>query len=474
MKWFWICLFAFLTIIIVGVNATHPDVTTDALNWIGILFFWFLTGLGAILLLIVVVLGVIVINRQIMKNRRMVDGAFPLQVKRVGGLFGIGGDTVITNPNLFTGFAYRVKRDGKIKEHEPVYGWQSQNEYAGIVQRVNAIRAAFPGDAARADKHGKASKMPSATAGMARLLHGGGKENRTPPPMLVDGNASPIYNSAASAIDAAAPLQIPLGTDNYGSVVPWQMERDVHLRVHGSTQVSGKTNLIKTIAAGAIWQGAHVLVLDRRRFKDWHEFDGRVEKLDTRSPENFANAMHQIEGIYRDRDKELAMNPGRHYGPDERVIVIISEFGTLHSIANASGEFRDIEPTFLAIMSEAGGTGVHMILEDQVPEGWPRSAIVNAIPMTGQVPMNYGSTVGMHKAHELRQHQFHLAGATFDTWDMRAELPAILEKAPVLNGYRVMGRSSHGEGGVRPFPRSTNRTRTPFVPLANSRSLPRS
>jgi hypothetical protein len=133
-----------------------------------------------------------------------------------------------------------------------------------------------------------------------------------------------------------------------------------HLRVHGKSQGRGKTNLIQTLAAGAVRTGARLVVLDRRRFKDWGAFDGRADLVDTRDPAplrpgracacapSTRSAMPLL-------SQHGAPNIAALEQPPQRMVVVISEFGALCGTAQAEGVLDDVLYPLSLILREAGG-----------------------------------------------------------------------------------------------------------------------
>lgn len=61
------------------------------------------------------------------------------------------------------------------------------------------------------------------------------------------------------------------------------MEVHPHLRLHGETQ-KGKTALARLLTLWALLRNWRVVILDRRKFKDWHPFQGYAELCDASQP----------------------------------------------------------------------------------------------------------------------------------------------------------------------------------------------
>ena len=240
----------------------------------------------------------------------------------------------------------------------------------------------------------------------------------------------------ADAFAKADDTRFPLGYTDDGQVVFWDVEQSPHVRVHGKTQGSGKTNLIKTIASAALRAGHAVIVLDRRGFKDWSDFADCVELIDNRKSGVFAAVAWQLESFYQERDERLGAagvgNLAALNGADRRVFVVVSEFGTAcrnqeeHHLESAVNSLKNI-------FSEAGATGMHLVFEDQiVNRSWPRELRGNADPITGYLPEDASKGGGYAKAYELEPFQFHYEGERFRTWDMKRSAVRLLVKVPPL------------------------------------------
>lgn len=446
MRSFWAYFFGWLTVLLLLLGISRPDQLDNALNWIGIYLSILAWMIAALLVIALFVVAGIIVHRQSLKARRPHDGAFPLQKIRVGGMF--SSEVIMYNPNNDPQFATLFnRRTGQVRQVEPVHGNVAQLNYAALVERSNSVRAMFPGDDARTDANGATSKLPSLTAAAGRFFAG----NYDKPPKMVelkpdDDAAMPALIDAATAAEGASlasPSSLPLGADTEtGNAVMLDLSRDPHVRIHGQTQGSGKTNLLKQLAANGLRQGNHVLVLDRRRFKDWSQFSGKAELVDTRRPGTVATAVDRLYAEYERRDALLAAHgapniaslPGKH----KRIMAIVSEFGALCTVAQGEGVLDDILQPLKILLMESGATGIHILFEDQAPDGWPRGIVTNAVPITGKLPLNYGSAGGYHYAHKLPPYTFHYEGRTFKTWNMQQELTGLLSSSPALNGFRVV------------------------------------
>lgn len=445
MKYFWGFLFLFLAFVFLVLGIFQPGMLLGALDTLGgvvlTLAYVLLAAGGAVLTVGGGLLAWWWYRRTTVESLRQRDGHYPIQRVRIKG-----GAVVFVDPNQLVGPAIKVDRNtGDIYEHEPAAGWHVQAVVRALVERTRQTQAAFQGDASRSTQWGSQSRGDKLTAPAAKLLAGG--YDRTAGASAF--NTVPVVDSvAASQIEASRALtvregfgantntRLALGQTSDGQLVMWDMTQVPHLRFHGKTQGSGKTNALQTVAAGAARTGAHVIVLDRRRFKDWQEFRGIAELIDSRDPRRFAAAVLALQKLYQDRDRQLGAagvpNIAALRNAPRRVLAVVSEFGALCDVAAGEGMLDQVLGPLKLILREAGATGVHVLLEDQAADKWPMGIAANAEPVTGYLPLNYGAAGGYHYAHKLAPYQFHFGGAVFKTWHMAPELRGLLAAAPDL------------------------------------------
>lgn len=455
MKYFFGYLFLFLAFLVLLVAIARPDLLDAAILTTGAVLVALAWTLVAGAGLCLTIGGGLVAwwwyRRTTVESLRQRDGHYPIQRVRLKN-----GQIVFVDLNQLIGPAIKVDRNtGDIIEHEPAAGWHVQAVVRALVERTRGIQAAFQGDASRATVHGSQSRGDKFTAPAAKLIGNGYDYRRA----ASEFNAAPAVDSTSTAIVEAPRVlsaregfgantntQLVMGQTADGQLVMWNMLDTPHLRLHGKTQGSGKTNLAQTLAAGAARTGAHVIVLDRRRFKDWSEFQGIAELVDSTDPRRFAAAVRALRDIYQDRDRQLgaagAPNIQALRNAPRRIVAVVSEFGALCEVAAGEGVLADVLGPLKLLLREAGAAGVHVVLEDQAADKWPMGIAANAEPVTGYLPLNYGAAGGYHYAHQLQPYQFHFGGAVFKTWHMQPELRGLLAAAPDLAGPIVSSWSS--------------------------------
>lgn len=458
MKWFWLGLFGFLSLMVLMVGLFRPDLLDAMLAFTGAFLsvaLWVFFA-GAVLLALVGggLLGWAWWHGKSVESLRQRDGHYPVQRVKLKD-----GRIVYIDLNQVVGPALTIDRNtGEITEHEPAAGWQVQSVVRALVERTRQMQAMFQGDASKATQWGSQSKSENLTAAAARLAAGAYDKPAGPtlaPPAvaaLQEPEPEPARTwSVRDAFQNNTNTRLVLGQTDSGQLVYWDMMQTPHLRFHGQTQGSGKTNALQTVAAGAARTGAHLIVLDRRSFKDWSEFAGIAELVDSRDPRRFAAAVLALQRVYQERDQLL----GQHGAPNimalpdapPQVVAVVSEFGALCEVAAGEGVLDDVLAPLKLILREAGATGVHVLFEDQaVDRRWPRGISTNAEPVCGRLPKNYGAAGGYDYAHQLAPYTFHYAGAVFNTWHMRPALRGLLAAAPDLGETLVSGPVVSSQG----------------------------
>jgi hypothetical protein len=386
------------------------------------------------------------------------------------------GEPVLYNPNLATSAVVVNEWEQGVVEVEPAGGWERQLLVRLAVEKTNALRAMYPGDDVRRDRYGAMSDTPRLAVGGLRALTDDQKVPALPPGVgpVIEGRATPVRLTFAQALAGNTAIGFAVGLDvQTGAVVRWNLERHPHVRFHGTTQGSGKTNLAKHLVLGLLAQGAHVVVLDRRKFKNFAELQGYVECIPTNDPWNFVAAMQQLCAIYQERDRLLgAQGVADITGlaqPLPRYGVLLCEFGSLCEVAQAEGVLDQALQSLTLVMREAAATGVHLLFEDQTTQKgiWPRAVKANASAVfTGYLPLNEGQAGGYHHAHKLGQYEFHYDGQILKGWDLQVEVSAVLRMLPRrLRGDLLIG-TQHAE---RPAPWAAQHTAEPNAADCSSR-----
>jgi len=413
----------------------------------------FLAGLGVrvcggTLVFVVFAASLYFFIRQWHEGRRMRDGAHerrtyylhPWHVRLFLWLIGRVPPRVEIFPETLLSPGVVISGAGVV-EIEPRAGWDRQLAYARDVERTNRVRAAAPGDGAL----GLPWFSGAAPArGLGRMLGGGDAAPRpvtvdAPPPAALP-QLSPPTLTPQAAIAESRPASLVLGQTDAGELVRWDMAQTPHLRFHGATRGAGKTNAIQVVAAGALKTGAHVVVFDPARFKDWGDFRHCAELVDASDPATLADGAARLMTIYHNRTRQLAEAGRRNIGemtrPPQRIVVVICEFGAQCELARAEGVMGDIETHLLQLARKAAAAGIHLVLEDQAVERWPRALSANvAGTAIGRMPLYAAQACGFvarrgMTTETLQRGQFWFGGQLLRTPHMQPELRTLLASVP--------------------------------------------
>ena len=455
----------------------------------------YLAGLGArlcgvLLVLVVLVACLWLLRRQSMEHARQRDGAFalreywlePLPRRVWNWLAGRPSARGVLDMNANISHA-AVVRD-TVYAAEPPAGWDRQLAYAHDVERTRRAQAVTPGDGVLGlPWYGGDVRGGIANAATGRLV--AGAWDRTPKPPTIEPSAAPMLPSPADLSPAAAvaesrPAALVLGQTDGGDLVRWDLAQTPHLRFHGSTQGAGKTNAIQTVAAGALRTGAHVVVFDPARFKDWGDFRHCAELVDASDPATLADGAARLMTIYHNRTRQLAEAGRRNIGemtrPPQRIVVVICEFGAQCELARAEGVMGDIETHLLQLARKAAAAGIHLVLEDQAVERWPRALSANvAGTAIGRMPLYAAQACGFvarrgMTTETLRPGQFWYAGQLVSVPHVQPVLRELLASVPAPRYLVMQTRRWEGErNSVPPAPGTAGAGGVPPVlPLENA------
>lgn len=482
MRYFWPWFFGFLIVVAVMIGASRPDLADQALIYLGA----YLAAAGWVLLAYAsIALGVVLFalyRRQATNIDRPVDGAHPMIRRRL-----TGGRVAYIDPNRLVSPIVIVDPEAGPVEVAPAAGFDRQIAWAAEVEHTNRIRAAFPGDYARRDRYGSASSGP--TGGGRGWLPAPRATSKAQPDLAGSSMPAGVTSAGALAGSGAAPAGargptfaeglarssarfVAVGVNvEGGDLVRWPLDLSPHARIHGQSQGAGKTNLAKSILLGAAYRGAHLVIADRRRFKDWAGWDRAAELIDANDPAVVVALLDRLVELYRARDLLLAGAGAAGLAdldnPPPRVFVLLAEFGALCQSLDAADLLRPAQAALSLILREAGAAGVHLIFEDQIVDRrwWPRAVVANAgAVFTGRLPLNVGAAGGYYGAHDLAAYTFHFDGALFRSWDMGQAAGPVLDRLPapalrlLVDGSRggspvafaggSSGGSSSGSGGA--------------------------
>jgi hypothetical protein len=393
------------------------------------------------------------LRRQSDNRNRQQDGAFALReyhlepwtVRLFNVLRGKPSPRVILDVNAMMTHAAMVYQGVHLAE--PPAGWDRQLAYMGDIERTRRVEDAITGDSVLGNPFVNLQRGLGGVANAAtgRMLAGAYDKPIKPQPATIEqyGSPAPMLDVPellpTDAVEESTPAALVMGQAATGELVKWDLAQTPHLRFHGATRGSGKTNAIQTVAAAALNTGAHVVVMDRVQFKDWGDFDGRAELVDTSDPRTLAGAAMRVLTIYHNRTKILARAGKRDVSqmpkPMRRIVVVVSEFGAQCETARAEKVIGDVEYAFGQLLRLAGATGIHCVFEDQVVDKWPRGMSTNATPVIGRMPAYSGQACGYIgrggvTTDTFAPYTFWFDGVMFKAPHMQPELVELLTDVP--------------------------------------------
>lgn len=399
---------------------------------------------------VTLVAGVWWFMRQRHESMRQRDGAFALReyylepwTRRLWNtVTGKPSPKVVFDANAMMTHAAAIYQGVHLAE--PPAGWDRQLAYLSDVERTRRVQAAIAGDNVLGNP---LVSLQRGVGGVANAATGRWMAGAYDKPVRTPNFVDPLPPEPArlpapeltgmDAVEQSQPASIVMGQTDAGDLVRWNMTTTPHLRFHGMTQGSGKTNAIQTVAAGALATGAHLVVCDRVQFKDWPDFDGCAELVDTSDPQQLAAACLRLYNIYLGRTlmlKQAGAKNIKQHGGMQRIVVVISEFGAQMASARADGVGRDVEYPLTQLARLAGSTGIHLVAEDQVIKGWPRELAGNMVPVIGRMPAYAGQACGYQGrgggTDTFPSYTFWYEGTLFQTPHMEPILADVLATVP--------------------------------------------
>lgn len=459
MKGFWPWFFLFLGVMFASLGLWRPDLLDTGLARVGTLLY---VALAIALGLALVWLGSMLWDRyQDRKDRRlrMVDGAYALQDLRMKD-----GTRVFWNPNLSVSPSTAFHPVYGVKEvHDPAIPWDVTTTVRLAVEQSNAVRAAFPGDAARMDRHGSQSRAGGLTSGVVRALNdparharavkGIGIADPAPAPQIVDAQTPALayqIKDGREALEMSRANRWIVGQAEDGENATFVPHVGVHAGIIGATG-TGKTSSIGLIMVlQAIRTGCKVIILDADGAADWSQFAPFAEYYET-DPDTIPA---QIAGLGAEMDRRLqaikAAGVSSLSEADQglrarypAIYVFIEEFGDLMDtlrIRNSKAHAQT-EAILDTILRRARKADIHMIFIDQYPEKWSQQLIGNVkTRYIFQLGPNQGAKVQEYKAADLPDTGYFLhRGKTYRSFYMRDHVAGVLRSVRANTDPPILG-----------------------------------
>lgn len=351
------------------------------------------------------------------------DGSFALREYRVRRQWWnpfSSGVTILVDPNLMDGAAAIIGDHG-YTESPPM-----RDAPRIEVQRTRHLQAMTPGDTAISSPNGSLYRPTRGAMNEStrKLLGGAPSQPAQPRTIEAQRTEQPVtpvtmYGAGDLQTRNTATAMVIGQSPEDGNLATWNVIEQPHIRLHGSSQ-GGKSSLARYIAVSALVQGWRVIVLDRRRFKDWSMLGGYAELCDVSHPRALADSLKHLHAEYRERDQLLGKNGAPNIAalPERlrpvRTMVVVEEFGVQLVNAKADGVAGVVLNSLRPIAAEAGAAGLHLMMVDQLPVDWDRAikANVSAV-VTFRQPEHSGQAAGYWAAHQLQPYHFAFDGVEY-------------------------------------------------------------
>jgi len=419
--------------------------------------------LAGIILVTLPYVGWMYYRRERSREFRAVDGAFPLQRQKLAG-----GGYIYIDPNKMVSAAGVFHPEHGWTEIEPVAGWETQRAIALAIQHTRSLAAITPGDDAMIRTHGSIMQ-PKLPASITKMIPTPKPDQLPPVPAPV-----PSPQNLITATNGPQTTRLAIGEDSHsGALVSWDLTTHPFVRIHGATR-SGKTNLALLLVAQAIRHGFEVVILDRRRGKDWGIFQTHAQVIDARDSAVLINTLKEEVARYEARDellgkhgaadlKALAQKTGKSY---KRRLIVVEEMGTqtLQLKAQKGDVYENFNTNLIKLTTEAGATGIHGLYIDQVPKVWDGTVRYNCAAIIFSLSDYGGRVAGYPLAHKLKKYQCFYDGQIINAGhltDEQLRRTINLAPAPVRDQTHT-----HTTGGEHPV-NTENTNTTPNSPAAN-------
>lgn len=411
------------------------------------------------------------LRRQSHERNRQRDGAFglreywvePLPRRVVNWWTGRPSARIIYDPNANMSHAAIV--GGGVLVVEPGCGWGVQAQYMAQIEQTRRAQAIAPGDAVVGNP---LVSLPRGGNGIANAATGrllAGAYDKPPRPVTVDAPPQlpqlppPANVTLDDALARTGTQDWPLGYDDAGQLAIFNPQWHAHAAVVGSPGTGKTTSVGYLLAAHALRQGWHVVILDADSGASWTPFAMWAEHV-TADIETFPA---QVAALAQEVDRRMALV--REAGANDvsgvphlrRVLVIVEEYGDMLATlrlrsAKAANETDVLLDT---LMRRGRKAGLHVALIDQYPERWSNQIIAGTkFRAVFQLGPNQGAKMQEYKAHELPPRgAFLLNGRTCRAWHaepqlrrLLADVSALSTEARLLTG-KAFGRSVEPVGG---------------------------
>lgn len=403
-----------------------------------------------------------VLLRQQYERDRQRDGAFPLReyhtepwTRRVWNTFtGKPSPRVILDVNAMMTHAAMVYQGVHLAE--PPAGWDRQLSYMGDIERTRRVQAAIAGDSVLGNPFVNLQRGIGGVANAATGRMIAGAYDKQVKPVTIEQPSAPqlpapapVSVSLGDAMSRTESQAWPLGFAEDGTLATFNPLWHSHAAIVGSPGTGKTTSAGYLLAAHALRQGWHVVILDADNGVAWSPFVQWAEHAET-DTDAFPT---QLAALRAELDRRMTLM--REAGATDignvsgvrRMLVVMEEYGDLiATLRIRSRTTADAIDTELDTLLRRGRkAGMHFALIDQYPENWSNQIIAGTkFRAVFQLGPNQGAKVQEYKANELPPRGVFLwQGKRYTAWHAQPPLRQLLAEVPALDvRARVLDVSS--------------------------------
>lgn len=464
MKYIGIAFVAAVLLIVAWTMATIqpmiPDMVQGAVDTIALI----VRACVGTVLLVIIAAAVWFLLRQQYERDRQRDGAFamreyhtePWTVRLLNTLRGKPSPRVILDANAMMTHAAMIYQGVHLAE--PPAGWDRQLAYQSDIERTRRVQAAIAGDAVLGNPLVSLQRGIGGVANAATGRMIAGAYDKPVKPVTIEQPSAPqlpapapVSVSLGDAMSRTESQAWPLGFAEDGTLATFNPLWHSHAAIVGSPGTGKTTSAGYLLAAHALRQGWHVVILDADNGVAWSPFVQWAEHAET-DTDAFPT---QLAALRAELDRRMTLM--REAGATDignvsgvrRMLVVMEEYGDLiATLRIRSRTTADAIDTELDTLLRRGRkAGMHFALIDQYPENWSNQIIAGTkFRAVFQLGPNQGAKVQEYKANELPPRGVFLwQGKRYTAWHAQPPLRQLLAEVPALDvRARVLDASSQG------------------------------
>lgn len=251
-------------------------------------------------------------------------------------------------------------------------------------------------------------------------------------PQITETSWKPL--SLTDAFAKSGPDRWLLGQNNSGPCEFSIMDAQ-HVGILGATGCGKTASTALLMMLCALKSKFHVICLDGKGGMDWMRYKSHIEVY----PTDYAMVGDQVNELYHAytmRMKALSMAGASDISELDYemkpVMVIMEEFGATMDLlkGESSKQHAAVEKMIKDIFRKGRSAGIHLVLIDQLMNGWPGVMKSNTKGIIAyKIGGQQGAAFNAYKLHELADKgQFWNNGGVYDAWFTKPEAERMLQK----------------------------------------------